>query len=185
MFGCIKHTHHASLTPARLYAFSPTLCRDVRTSWTRWPSLWWTSGPASSCASRRDGTRMAITSRSPYIMRDALWTSPPPIGTRANMEPCLGWPWRQASTGSTMSPRPISTAQWKQVRVKAISQQNPTHVSAQTLTKAICTPTQQLYIHLAGSWSFLSFSQRYCLCFLHMQRTFVDILIITMVEVGV
>lgn len=97
--------------------FSPSR-RDVKTSWTLWPSRWWISGPGWSCGSPRAGTKTDTTSRSRSTTRAEPWTSPPRTETRANTALCPGWRWKPGSTGSIMSPKPTSTALWKQVRLQ-------------------------------------------------------------------
>lgn len=73
-----------SPSPRRLDLSPLSLClclfSAAKTSWTLWPSLWWTCGPAWSCEWPKAGTRTAITPRTPCTTRDELWTSPHQTG---------------------------------------------------------------------------------------------------------
>ena len=61
--------------PAPLSLFSV-----VKTSWTPWPSLWWTCGPVLNWGWLRAGTKTATIQRTRCTMRDVLSTSPPQTG---------------------------------------------------------------------------------------------------------
>lgn len=92
---------------------------DVKTSWTRWPSQWWTSGLGSSCVWQRPGTRTATILKSLCTTRDEQWTSRRRTETRASTGCCRDSPWRPDSTGFITSPKHTYTAPLKQVSEKS------------------------------------------------------------------
>lgn len=93
----------------------PTTCSDAKTSWTLWPSPWWTCGLGCGCGWPRAGMKTDTTRKSHCTTRAGQWTSPHQTAT-ATSTPCWrDWRWRQALTGSTTNLRPTSTAVSSQV----------------------------------------------------------------------
>lgn len=78
-------------------------------------------------------------------MREERWTSPPQTGTGTSTPCWLAWPWRLASTGSTMNRRHTCTAVSSQVwgwDSDGATKKNillPTCIKVQTIVLATCS----------------------------------------------